>query len=162
MKKPTEVKPATRKQLETSLAVLREDNERLRTLLEAEQGEAKMARKLFDDACRSTGKIEAEAKELRERLDDLKARYAESRYELARLTGYLDRVYEDDVVREPVVEIADHDQNPAIRRTQPKRPIPIRPLGMQDGPMGHGGASIATDRAYVERRNNRPRHWAQY
>lgn len=71
-------------------------------------------------------KNEAEAalKESREHFVDLKERLANAEAEIARLRGYLDRVHEDDIVRDGMVEIEDANG----KRQVPKRPPPMQAM----------------------------------
>lgn len=70
-----------------------------------------------------TAKREAEErlKESREHFTDLKERLHNAETELARLRGYLDRVHEDDIVRDGMIEIEDEQG----KRQVPKRPQPM-------------------------------------
>lgn len=65
---------------------------------------------------------EAALKESREHFADLKERLSNAEAETSRLRGYLDRVHEDDIVRDGMVEIEDDNG----KRMVPKRPPPMQ------------------------------------
>lgn len=92
---------------------------------------------------------ETALRESRSHFADLKERLHNSETELARLRGYLDRVHEDDIVRDGLVEIEDGDG----KRMVPKRPAPLRTVphdaGM-DAFLNHSGTQ-----------RNRT-HWTSY
>lgn len=87
---------------------------------------------------------------------DLKDRLYAAERENARLQGYLERVYEDDVAREGFLEVP---AGAPEMRLQPRRPAPLRAVN-------EPSAAAATQAlGYADRadcRHPRPRHWVNY
>lgn len=75
----------------------------------------------YREAAGRASTAEEALKESRSHFGDLKKRLHDSEAELARLRGYLDRVHEDDVVRDGMVDITDESGT----RQVPKRPPPM-------------------------------------
>lgn len=92
----------------------------LQEKLAAREAEAKS---YFSQANEARTRAEAADKALKESRDhfaDLKERLSSADAETARLRGYLERVHEDDIVRDGFVEIEDREG----KRSVPKRPPP--------------------------------------
>lgn len=101
----------------------------------------------------------ASNKRLRGEIDDLKERLVAADAANFRLQGYLDRVREDDIVREELVLTGDPQGE---QHLVPKRPAPMRPIGIEaattivsSSPYDEGRAFRGTDRP-------RRRHWVTY
>lgn len=138
MEKIVPIKPhRTKKQLEADLADARKQNEE--------------NHRRYLSAAHSADQAEKQEKEAREQFDDLKRRVHELTIANARLEGYLDRVSEDDAVRDGHIEIPTSDNS----RIVPKRPP--RPRWFADE-----GNGAAIGQAGVNERFRRPRHWLDY
>jgi chromosome segregation ATPase len=111
-------------------------DERIDELLAARQAKASAEKSLADS---------------REHFADLKERLASTEAETARLRGYLERVHEDDVVREGMVEIEDEQG----KRMVPKRPSPM--ISQQSVSYAGGGSSFDNFG-----RPNKKTHWTSY
>lgn len=100
----------------------------------------------------------ANIKRLHSQIDDLKARLVHAEAANHRMQGYLDRVREDDVVREDLVATGDpHGEQTMV----PKRPAPMRYVASYDETYGLTGA-MGTTGYDSGHRNTRPRHWVTY
>lgn len=130
--------------------------------------ELKDARELAVMASQRAEEIKRERDALKKSLDEarenfgiLKPKYARALTTIARLTGYLDRVYEDDVVREDVVMV----QSQPIRddKAQPKRPPPYRPHVEDLVEEPHGTSDRRFLHGRFEERGGEParKHWTQ-
>ena len=86
-----------------------------RTALESSREETRRAENLYRTARQSE-------EEARKQFADLKERLLNAETETARLKGYLERVHEDDIVRDGFVEIEDE---------KGKRKVPMRPSHRQ-------------------------------
>ena len=96
-------------------------------------------------------------KDLRTNLDDVKQRLAFAEAERQRMHGYIQRVQEDDVVREELVTVGEPDGE---QRQVPKRkPTPF--CGRTPVPSEYREDAPINRNAYGERRERR-RHWATY
>lgn len=105
----------TRAILETELKDQSDRNDELRKELYAARDERNQAHR--------------EVKDVRDNFADLKRRLSEAESELARMRGYMQRVHEDDIVRDGMVEIEDERG----KRMVPKRPHPMATPMMNDG-----------------------------
>lgn len=94
---PKKQKPATRAELEADLDAYRA----LYDDLEQQLRGSKLALGELAAAAKS------EAAELRGRIDTLKTRLADAEFQNARMRGYIERVQEDDVVREELLTVTD-------------------------------------------------------
>jgi hypothetical protein len=95
-------------------------------------------------------------KATRAQFDDLKERLAFLETENARLNGYLERVREDDTVREELVTVGEPggEQHlvPKRKHAPPRQYVQAPTMVMGDG-----------DGAYTNhRRQQKPRHWVTY
>lgn len=92
------------------------------------------------------------------RVNELKERLASSESNVTRLEGYLDRVREDDVVREEL--IATGDERCGDVRLVPKRKH--TPLSRNyDNRISTSQLGYPDEQLYAEARS-RPRHWTTY
>lgn len=96
---------------------------------------------------------EASLKESREHFADLKRALSNAEAETSRLRGYLDRVHEDDIVRDGMVEIEDENG----KRMVPKRPPPMRSMEVKS-------RSPDTFTVYdqLSGRQKKRTHWTSY
>jgi len=94
----------------------------LQALLTEAREKATRWERSWDEESAKRRTAEASLKESREHFADLKERLANAESETARLRGYLERVHEDDIVRDGMVEIDDQNG----KRLVPKRPPPLR------------------------------------
>lgn len=133
------LKPKTRAQLEAEIVKLRDEHG-------AEH--------------RQRCAAEAREHETRAQFADLKERLALSEAEVQRMGGYISRVQEDDVVREPLVQVGDTDgDQQLVPKRKPTRFFPIQLVGQ---PLG-GQAMAADFNDYEQRRRPVPkRHWVTY
>lgn len=101
------------------------------------------------------------AVEMRGLLDDVKERLAFSEAEVQRMGGYISRVQEDDVVRDPLVQVGDPDgEQQLVPKRRPTHFHHLQSCG-EGGHKSHAmeflaSAGCATDRP------QRPRHWVRY
>lgn len=95
---------------------------------------------------------EAGQKETLLEFDDLKAKLAASEAENARMRGYIQRVQEDDVVREPLIDTGDPDGE---MTKVPKRTPTTFFAGGSYAPQE--GSSL-----YTENRTRPRKHWVNY
>lgn len=97
---------------------------------------------------------QADAKAARAEHDDLKKRLLNSELECARLRGYMERVREDDLVADPLVEVEDQNGKRMVSKRYPS----LTPV--------YTGADIGSDFAatYDEygRKREKPKHWVTY
>lgn len=99
-------------------------------------------------------KAETAEKETHEQFADLKKRLHNAEMEVARLTGYISRVREDDTVREELVTIGDPEGE---QRMVPKRKHEY--LGNREPDISMSHMMGKYDR-YGERK--KPKHWIEY
>jgi|SRR5215469_683938 len=96
-------------------------------------------------------------KETRAQFNDLKTRLAEltSRYD--RLAGYVDRVHEDDGVREDLIPTGDVERAPHLipkrKVVRPERMPDVQSLSLHNDPLSY---SRSRDEHFE------PRHWVTY
>lgn len=129
----TAPKPKTRAELELELVKLRDEHS-------AE----------YRHRCAA----EAREKETRAQFADLKERLAFSEAEVQRMGGYISRVQEDDVVREPLIQVGDPDgAQQLVPKRKPTQFAELRSVG--------GGMAMA---GCVDSGRDRkpPRHWVTY
>jgi septal ring factor EnvC (AmiA/AmiB activator) len=91
---------------------------------------------------------EAALKESRSHFADLKERLQTAETELARLRGYMDRVHEDDIVRDGMIEIEDENG----KRLVPKRPPQMRSVS-------NSGMDAFINHSSTSRKRT---HWTSY
>lgn len=105
--------------------------------------------------CDMRSAIERE-KETRAQFDALKSLLATAEAENQRMRGYIQRVQEDDVVREDLVTVGDPEGE---QHFVPKRkPTPFQaPSAYPLLDTAEGGASVGSYRERV-----RPKHWVAY
>lgn len=97
-------------------------------------------------------------KDLRVKLDEIKERLAFALAQNQRMSGYLERVQEDDVVREELVTTGSPEGE---QRLVPKRKPTIFAPQMYHAVshnLAHGEVSFACS----GREKNPPRHWVTY
>lgn len=141
-------KPKTRVEIEAHIAELAQN-------LTNAQDAAAADRRLLKDA-------REREKETRAQFDDLKARLVNSELENARMRGYIARLQEDDVVREPLVQVGDVDGEqrlvPKRKPTVFREPPVVSDLGDSDRVM------TGIDRGWEHReiRPGRRQHWVTY
>lgn len=115
----------------------------LESLVEGAKGELEAARKWEAEQRKRADMVTAREAEAREQFAELKALLYRAEIENARLSGYLDRVSEDDAAREEPRVF----QEP---RVVPRRPAPMR--------RGEGGPSVMTAGDNSRRRG----HWTGF
>lgn len=104
--------------------------------------------------------VRGREKQTRAEIDDLKVRLANAESECQRMRGYIDRVQEDDVVREDLIATGD----PAgEQRLVPKR----RPTTFcARSEYSKSGLDIGDDTGvyspYRDRDRPKPKHWVTY
>lgn len=127
----------------------RQECDSLKTLLQRANETASSARNEMAAA-------KEEAVETIKEFNDLKTRVFDAELENARLRGYIQRVQEDDVVREPLVETGEPGGEQMLT---PKRQstIFVRPNQMTD--LAPDVGSVAY---YHEPRKSKMRHWITY
>lgn len=139
--KPVTEKPQTREQLR---AVIADFNERLSFRLDERGG-----------LVRDRDAALVREKATRAQFDDLKQRLALAESLNQRMRGYIDRVQEDDVVREDLIKVGDPD---GPEQLVPKR----KPTHFSEpSPFGEAGCTQATD-GYMRRERKPPKHWVTY
>lgn len=104
---------------------------------------------------------EEQEKETRSQFADLKERLAFSEAEVQRMGGYISRVQEDDVVRDPLVQVGDPD---GAQQLVPKRKAtPFHDMKfVREGAMGCAGELDFRAGAVNAGERRRPRHWVTY
>jgi hypothetical protein len=140
---PPKQKRATRAQLEGCVRALEE--------------EAAAARGLREQMRTKEGELRSELKRQAGEIDDLKIRLAQSESENQRMRGYIERVQEDDVVREELVVTGEPGGQ---QQLVPKRRSTafVQPGAYSYVAEDGAGCTIAAGR--VARGN--PRHWVTY
>lgn len=134
--KPAQPKRKTRAALAAELGVLRDQATGLR-------GERDQAERAYKESC--------------EQIDDLKERLAYAESENQRMRGYIERVQEDDTVREELVKTGDPQGE---ERLVPKRRSTIfAPQFTAVPPDGRRTADFSFERGAI---NTRRRHWVTY
>jgi len=100
-------------------------------------------------------RAEAREKETRAQFDDLKQRLATAEFENQRMRGYLERVQEDDVVREELIQVGNpdggHQLVPKRKPTVFHEPYQLSQLAMTE-----------TAATYHDRQRQNPKHWVTY
>ena len=127
----------------------RQECDSLKTLLQRANETASSARNEMAAA-------KEEAVETRKEFNDLKTRIFDSEIENSRLRGYIQRVQEDDVVREPLIATGDPEGEQVLT---PKRQSvsfnpPVQMTDFADAP-SHAGY-------YHDRPKPKMRHWITY
>ena len=133
---------------------MRATETKLQTKCDASQREIKLLHDQISEMVES-------AKTNRTQIDDLKARLATAEAENQRMRGYIQRVQEDDVVREDLVPVGDPDGEthlvPKRKPTSFHAPVPMSAAGEIDA----GTRSFM----YSDREREPPRkakHWVTY
>jgi Spy/CpxP family protein refolding chaperone len=136
-------KPKTRTELEAAIAQLSTDYGRMR--------------QACADEVEKRQRAEAREKETRVQFDDLKQRLVTAEFENQRMRGYLQRVQEDDVVREELVKVGDPEGECHL---VPKR----KPTGF--APPVHfplpAHNMVSDGSMYHDRSRQKPKHWIAY
>jgi septal ring factor EnvC (AmiA/AmiB activator) len=103
---------------------------------------------------------EMDAKETRKQVDSLKERLAIAEAENQRMRGYIERVQEDDVVREDLVKVGDPDGDHQLvpKRKQAKFYAPSAYAEKATGTMVTDYGASPYDRA----KSAPPKHWVTY
>lgn len=137
--------PSIRQQLEVALKEIEE--------LKASVNSAQ--ERMYQERDAKTAAVK-QRDETRAQFDDLKKRLHESEMENQRLRGYIQRVQEDDVVREDLVAVGDPDGE---MRQVPKRKSTVfaQPVQYTDFDPGFVGYS-----GYHNRDRPKPKHWIEY
>lgn len=135
------IKRQTREQLEATIADLRACNEHARMELKAAQ---------------------QVGLELRKKLDEVKESLALAEAELQRAGGYIQRVQEDDVVREELVTVGEIG---AEQQLVPKRKPTFFPI-LQQAPLPYGRSQLMHEVmngcSAIGERPGKHRHWVTY
>lgn len=130
-------------------------------LLEAERDHAKIAAQHnkdgWDKASRTAAEAVAERDNLRRQIADLKERLTNAETENQRMRGYIQRVQEDDVVREELITTGDPQGEqvmiPKRRPTTFNEPHPMSGMGAIDDRFHNG---------YRDEPRRKPLHWIRY
>lgn len=111
----------------------------------------------YDDVVRERNATMEHNKQLRTSLDDVKQRLAFSEAEVQRMGGYISRVQEDDVVREPLIQVGEPDgEQQLVPKRKPTRFAELRSIS-------HGGGAMMATASYDDGRDRKPRrHWVNY
>jgi hypothetical protein len=92
-----------------------------------------------------------------EQFGDLKKRLHNAETEVARLTGYVARVREDDVVREELIAVGEPGGE---QRMVPKRKPEY--LGNREGGYSDCGVGVTGETFFESHRKQKPKHWIEY
>lgn len=95
---------------------------------------------------------QADAKAALAEHDDLKQRLLNSEIECARLRGYMERVREDDLVADPLVEVEDQNGK---RMVSKRHPTPLYDAGIP-------GVTYPSTYDEYGRQREKPKHWVTY
>ncbi len=110
-----------------------------------------------DEMRRANEAAHKDAKQIHQQFDDLKTRLHDSEMENQRLRGYVQRVQEDDTVREELVAVGDPNGEqtmvPKRKSTVFFQPNPMTQLQDAMGPSSYTG---------YNRDRPKPKHWVNY
>ena len=107
--------------------------------------------------CDAKRALEGEIKAVRSQFNDLKERLSNSEMENQRLCGYIQRVQEDDVVREPLVLTGDPNGE--------QRHVPKRKSKVFESPYNYRQSPFESRFPFIgheDPEERRPKHWVTY